>query len=204
VNHYNILGKFFVAPFDSQEISMLLKAWGNGDQAALDRLTPLVYTELHRMARHHMRKERENTLQTTALVHEAYLRLVDAKGLACKDRTHFFALSAQVMRRILVDAARARVSAKRGGDAPALDHSEGLDLEEIAGGASQKSVDVLALDQALDDLARMDARKARVIELRFFGGLSVEETAEVLDISPQSVMRDWKLARAWLVRELGQ
>ena len=137
---------------------MLLKAWGDGDQAALDRLTPLVYAQLHRMARRHMRTEHENTLQTTALVHEAYLRLVDAKGLACQDRTHFFAFSAQIMRRILVDAARARV----------------------------------------------DARKARVIELRFFGGLSVEETAEVLDISPQSVMRDWKLARAWLVRALGQ
>ena len=186
---------------------MLLKAWGNGDQAALDRLTPLVYAELHRMARRHMRTERENTLQTTALVHEAYLRLVDAKGLACKDRTHFFALSAQVMRRILVDAARARVAAKRGGDAqgdaPPLNHSEAINLDEIAGNASQKSAEVLALDQALDDLARVDARKARVIELRFFGGLSVEETAEVLQISPQSVMRDWKLARAWLVRELG-
>jgi RNA polymerase sigma factor (TIGR02999 family) len=182
---------------------MLLKAWGNGDQAALDRLTPLVYAELHRMARRHMRTERENTLQTTALVHEAYLRLVDAKGLACQDRTHFFALSAQIMRRILVDAARARVSAKRGGDAPALDHSEAVNLDDIAGNASQKSAEVLALDQALDDLARVDARKARVIELRFFGGLSVEETAEVLQISAQSVMRDWKLARAWLVRELG-
>ena len=138
----------------------------------------------------------------TALVHEAYLPLVDAKGLACKDRTHFFALSAQVMRRILVDAARARVSAKRGGDAQPLDHSEAINLDEIAGNASQKSAEVLALDQALEDLARVDARKARVIELRFFGGLSVEETAEVLNISPQSVMRDWKLARAWLVREL--
>ena len=203
MNHYNVLGKFFVSPSESQEISLLLKAWGNGDQAALDRLTPLVYAELHRMARRHMRKERENTLQTTALVHEAYLRLVDAKGLACTDRTHFFALSAQIMRRILVDAARARLSAKRGGDAPALDHSEAVNLDEIAGNASQRSVEVLALDQALDDLARVDARKARVIELRFFGGLSMEETAEVLQISPQSVMRDWKLARAWLVRELG-
>ena len=152
------------------------------------------------MARRHMRKERENTLQATALVNEAYLRLVDAKGLACNDRTHFFALSAQIMRRILVDAARARVSAKRGGDAPALDQ---VNLEEIAGNVSQKSAEVLALDQALDDLERVDARKARVIELRFFGGLSVEETAEVLQISAQSVMRDWKLARAWLVRELG-
>ena len=204
MNHYNVLGIFFVTPSDSQEISILLKAWGNGDQAALDRLTPLVYSELHRMARRHMGKERKNTLQTTALVNEAYLRLVDAKGLACQGRTHFFALSAQIMRRILVDAARARVSAKRGGDALPLDHSEAINLDEIAGSPSQKSAEVLALDRALDDLARVDARKARVIELRFFGGLSVEETAEVLDISPQSVMRDWKLARAWLVRELGQ
>ena len=164
----------------------------------------IVYDELRKLAARKMARENPGqTLQATALVHEAYLRLVDAKGLACKDRTHFFALSAQVMRRILVDAARARVSAKRGGDAPALDHSEAVNLDEIAGSASQRSVEVLALDQALDDLARVDARKARVIELRFFGGLSVEETAEVLDISPQSVMRDWKLARAWLVRELG-
>jgi RNA polymerase sigma factor (TIGR02999 family) len=195
---------FFVAPSDSKEISILLKAWGNGDHAALDRLTPLVYAELHRMARRQMGKERENTMQATALVHEAYLRLVDAKGLACNDRTHFFALSARVMRQILVDAARARISAKRGGNASPTDHSKPVNLDEIAGDASQKSAEVLALDQALDDLSRMDARKARVIELRFFGGLSVEETAEILDISPQSVMRDWKLARAWLVRELGQ
>jgi len=125
------------------------------------------------------------------------------KGLACKDRTHLFALSAQVMRRILVDAARARVSAKRGVDAPPLDHSEAINLDEVAGNASQKRAEVLALDQALDDLARVDARKARVIELRFLGGWSVAETAEVLQISPPSVMRDWKLARAWLVCELG-
>jgi RNA polymerase sigma factor (TIGR02999 family) len=202
VNYYNVLRSYFVAPSDDKEISLLLRAWGSGDQAALDRLTPLVYTELHRMASRHMRKERENTLQTTALVNEAYLRLVDAKGLACQDRTHFFALSAQIMRRILVDAARARVSAKRGGDARPLDHSEAVNLDEIAGSSSHKSAEVLALDQALDDLARVDGRKARVVELRFFGGLSVEETAEVLDISPQSVIRDWKLARAWLIREL--
>jgi RNA polymerase sigma factor (TIGR02999 family) len=185
------------------EISVLLSAWKSGNLSALDRLTPLIYSELRQMARRHMRKERPgNTLQTTALVHEAYLRLVDAKGLDWKDRTHFFALSAQIMRRILVDAARARVAAKRGGGVAALDRSGSIDLEEIAGGISQKSIEVLTLDKALDDLARVDARKARVIELRFFGGLSVEETAEVLEISPQSVMRDWKLARAWLVREL--
>src|SRR5215469_11305524 len=125
---------------------MLLRAWGNGDQAALDRLTPLVYAELHRMARRHIGKERENTLQTTALVHEAYLRLVDAKGLACKDRTHFFALSATIMRRILVDAARARVAAKRGGDVSPRARSEAINLDEIAGGSSQKSAEILALD----------------------------------------------------------
>jgi len=185
------------------DISLLLKAWGTGDQTALDRLTPLVYEELRRMARRHMRTERPgNTLQTTALVHEAYLRLTDAKHLDWKDRTHFFALCAQTMRRILVDAARARAATKRGGAGNRT--PESIELEAVAGGVSQKSAEVLALDQALDSLARLDERKARVIELRFFGGLSVEETAEVLQVSPQSVMRDWKLARAWLIRELGE
>jgi RNA polymerase sigma factor (TIGR02999 family) len=186
------------------DISLLLNAWKTGDQSALDRLTPLIYDELRRMARRHMQKERPGqTLQTTALVHEVYLRLANAKGLDWQDRTHFFALSAQIMRRILLDAARARVAAKRGGDVAPLEHSEAIDLDEIAGSVSQKSAEVLALDEALNELARIDGRKARVVELRFFSGLSVEETAEVLEISPQSVMRDWKLARAWLVRELG-
>jgi RNA polymerase sigma factor (TIGR02999 family) len=187
----------------SADISRLLIAWGAGDETALDRLTPLIYDELRRMARRHMRKERPgNTLQTTALVHEAYLRLVDAKTAERKDRAQFFALSSQIMRRILVDAARARASAKRGGGVEHVGHSEAVNLDEIAEDSPQRSAQWLALDEALNDLAAIDPRKARVIELRFFGGLSVEETAEVLKISPQSVMRDWKLARAWLTREL--
>ena len=187
----------------SADISRLLKAWGTGDQTALDHLTPLVYDELRRMARRYMRRERAgNTLQTTALVHEAYLRLVDAKNVEFKDRVHFFALSAGMMRRILVDSARARASAKRGGRVEQAAHSEAVNLDDIADSVSQKSAELLALDEALQDLSRLDPRKARVIELRFFGGLSVDETAEVLNISPQSVMRDWKLARAWLNREL--
>jgi RNA polymerase sigma factor (TIGR02999 family) len=187
----------------SADISRLLIAWGAGDETALDRLTPLIYDELRRMARRHMRKERPgNTLQTTALVHEAYLRLVDAKTAERKDRAQFFALSSQIMRRILVDAARARASAKRGGGVEHVGHSEAVNLDEIAEDSPQRSAQWLALDEALNDLAAIDPRKARVIELRFFGGLSVEETAEVLKVSPQSVMRDWKLARAWLTREL--
>ena len=184
-------------------ISRLLNAWGDGDQTALERLTPLVYDELRRMARRYMRKERQgNTLQTTALVHEAYLRLVDVKIAERKDRAQFFALCAQIMRRILVDTARARNSAKRGGRVEHADHSEAVNLDELADSSLQTSAQWLVLDEALNDLATIDPRKAQVIELRFFGGLSVEETAEVLRISPQSVMRDWKLARAWLTREL--
>jgi RNA polymerase sigma factor (TIGR02999 family) len=185
------------------EITVLLRAWGSGDPAALDRLTPLVYDELHRLARHYMRKERAgNTLQTTALVNEAYLRLVDAKGAGWHDRVHFFAVSAQIMRRILVDAARARSSFKRGGGARRVEHSSAFDLDAIPDVSSGRDRELVAIDDALNTLAGMDPRKARVIELRFFGGLSVEETAEVLKISPQSVMRDWKLAKAWLTREL--
>jgi RNA polymerase sigma factor (TIGR02999 family) len=185
------------------EITVLLRAWGSGDPAALDRLTPLVYDELHRLARHYMRKERAgNTLQTTALVNEAYLRLVDARGAGWHDRVHFFAVSAQIMRRILVDAARARSSFKRGGGARRVEHSSAFDLDAIPDVSSGRDRELVAIDDALNTLAGMDPRKARVIELRFFGGLSVEETAEVLKISPQSVMRDWKLAKAWLTREL--
>ena len=188
-----------------ESITLLLNAWGAGDQTALDRLTPLVYTELRLMARRHMRAERPgNTLQTTALVHEAYLRLVDTKTAERKDRAQFFALCSQIMRRILVDAARARASAKRGGGVERVRHSEAINLDEIADNTFNTSAQWLALDEALNDLATIDSRKAQVVELRFFGGLSVEETAEVLKISPQSVMRDWKLARAWLNRELGQ
>jgi RNA polymerase sigma factor (TIGR02999 family) len=181
------------------EITRLLRAWGNGDQAALDRLTPVVYDELRRMARRYMRREREgHTLQTTALVNEAYLRLIDVTHVSWQDRAHFFAVSAQMMRRILVDAARARASSKRGGLAVRAE------LEEIPDLSSGRDREIVAIDDALKALAELDPRKAKVIELRFFGGLSVDETAEVLKISPQSVLRDWKLAKAWLMRELSQ
>ncbi len=169
------------------EITQLLRAWQGGDQAALDRLTPLVYGELHRMARRSMGHENPgNSMQPTALVNEAYLRLVDAEGVRWQDRAHFFAVSAQMMRRILVDGARARGSEKRGGGAGRFSLNESID------GMADRSAELIALDEALDALARLDPRKAKVIELRFFGGLSVKETADVLKISPQSVMRDWK------------
>ena len=188
---------------ETQEITALLKAWGTGDNTALDRLTPLVYDQLRRMAQRHMRKERAgNTLQTTALVHEVYLRLADARDLDWNDRVHFFAIAAQMMRRILVSAARKRLSAKRGGKAQRIDHSAAINFDELPEFDCGRGAELIALDDALDELAKMDLRKARVIELRFFGGLSVEETAEALNISPQSVMRDWKLAKAWLKREL--
>ena len=190
-------------PPESSQVTVLLRAWGNGDPTALDRLTPLVYAELHRMARRSMRKERAgNTMQTTALVNEAYLRLVDARNVGWQDRVHFFAVSAQMMRRILVDAARARASAKRGGQLQRVNHSTAVNLDEIPDFGSNRGTELIALDDALNGLAEIDLRKARVIELRFFGGLSVEETAEVLKVSPQSVMRDWKFAKAWLMREL--
>ena len=190
---------------ESPEITALLKAWGRGDAAALDQLTPLVYEELRRLARRYMRNERAgNTLQTTALANEAYLRLVDAKRVGWQDRVHFFAVSAQMMRRILVDAARARGSAKRGGQVKRVNHSSAFNLDEIPDISTGRDRELVAIDDGLKTLAEMDPRKARVIELRFFGGLSVEETAEVLKISPQSVMRDWKLAKAWLTRELAK
>jgi RNA polymerase sigma factor (TIGR02999 family) len=149
------------------------------------------------------RERRGQSLQTTALVNEAYLRLAHVAGLDLKDRAHFFALSAQVMRRILVDAARARASAKRGGPDQKVAHSSGVNFDEIADVSSQRGSELIAIDDALHALAKMDPRKARVVELRFFGGLSVEDTAETLAISQQTVVRDWKVARAWLMRELG-
>jgi len=187
---------------DSTDITGLLKAWGQGDQAALEQLTPLVYAQLRAQARRYMRNERSGvTLQSTALVHETYLRLIDARDVDWRDRVHFFALSAQLMRRILVDAARARAAAKRGGRAARVEHESPVDLDQIP--AADLSVALLCeLDDALEDLTRIDPRRAKVIELRFFGGLSVEETAEALEVSPQTVMRDWRLARAWLGREL--
>ena len=179
------------------EITQLLRAWGKGDSEALRRLTPVVYEELRRMARGYVRREgSENSLQATALVHEAYLKLVDARVAQWQDRTHFFAISARLMRRILVDAARTRIAGKRGGGAVRVEINESLD------GAPLDSDQMVRLDDALDALAKFDARKADVVELRFFAGLSVEETAAELKISAQSVLRDWKLARAWLAREM--
>ncbi len=179
------------------EITQLLRAWGKGDSEALRRLTPVVYEELRRMARGYVRREgSENSLQATALVHEAYLKLVDARVAQWQDRTHFFAISARLMRRILVDAARTRIAGKRGGGAIRVEINESLD------GAPLDSDQMVRLDDALDALAKFDARKADVVELRFFAGLSVEETAAELKISAQSVLRDWKLARAWLAREM--
>jgi RNA polymerase sigma factor (TIGR02999 family) len=189
---------------DSADITALLKAFGRGDQRALEELTPLVYAQLRAQARQYMRHERSGlTLQSTALVHEAYLRLVNTQNVDWHDRAHFFALSAQIMRRILIDAARARAAAKRGGGAAHVGHFSAVDLDRFPGSDSDAaSASLCVLDDALERLARIDQRRAKVIELRFFGGLSVEETAEVLQVSPQTVMRDWRLARAWLAREL--
>ena len=178
-------------------VTELLRAWGQGDAQALDRLTPLVYQELRRIAGRYMARERrDHTLQATALVNEPYLRLVDAKEVSWHDRAHFFAISSQTMRRILVDFARARHSRKRDSGAKALSLEESLVVR------GQPGADLVALDDALNALAAMDPRRSRVVELRFFGGLSVEETAEVLKVSPETVKRDWKLAKAWLLREL--
>ena len=188
---------------DTADITGLLKAWGQGDQGAFDQLMPLVYTQLRAQARRYMRNERPDvTLQSTALVHEVYLRLVRTEDVDWQDRVHFFALSAQIMRRILVDAARARAAVKRGGGTLRADHSSAIDLDQFPTADSNAAFSLCALDDALESLARIDPRRTKVIELRFFGGLSVEETAEVLQVSPQTVMRDWRLARAWLAREL--
>ncbi len=188
---------------EAADITTLLKAWNDGDATALDRLTPLVYEELRRLAHRYMRHERAgHSLQTTALVNEAYLRLVDVKGVDWHDRGHFLALCAQIMRRILVDAARKRASGKRGGGLQHVDHSAPLDFDQFPAAGSDRAAALCALDDALKSLSRLDRRRAQVIELRFFGGLSVDETAEVMKISPQTVMRDWRLARAWLAREL--
>ena len=179
-----------------EDVGKLLRAWSDGDQGALDRLAPIVYYELHRLARHYMGGERSgHSLQTTALVNEAYLRLTDYKLMEWQDRAHFFAVSAQVMRRILVDHAR-RHNLKRGGGIPHVS----LDQAAFLGG--ERASDLVALDDAMNALARVDARKVQVIELRFFGGMSVEETAEVLKVSPVTVRRDWSTAKLWLYREL--
>jgi RNA polymerase sigma factor (TIGR02999 family) len=181
----------------SNEVTLLLRAWGEGDAHALERLAPLVYQELHRIARGYMAHERpDHTLQTTALVNEAYMRLVDARQVPWQDRAHFFAVCARAMRRILVDHARSRAYLKRGGG------NVHIQFDEAYGIAWSHDTDLLELDEALSRLSLLDPRKGKVIEMRFFGGLSVEETAEALRISPETVMRDWKLARAWLYREL--
>ena len=184
------------APASNHAVTRLLLAWGGGDQTAFEQLIPIVHDELRRLARRQMRGERPgHTLQPTALVHEAYLRLVDARNIPWKDRTHFFAIAARSMRHILVEFARSRQFQKRGGGAEILV----LDADLVG---HERSKDVVALDDALQALAALDARKAQVVELRFFGGLSVEETAETLDVSPTTVARDWRLAKVWLLREL--
>lgn len=184
-------------PLDRSGVTKLLRAWEGGDQQALERLTPLVYNELRRIAHRYMARERPgHTLQATALVNEAYLRLLDAKEMGWRDRAHFFAISARTMRRILIESARARRFQKRGGGQERVTLEESLVIE------GQPGPDLVALDDALNTLAAMDPRRSQVVELRFFGGLSVEETAEVLKVSPETVHRDWKLARAWLLREL--
>ena len=179
------------------EVTQLLRAWSEGDEQALEKLVPLVYAELHRLARHYMAGERAgHTLQTSALVNEAYLRLVDFKNVNWQNRAHFFGVSAQLMRRILVDFARSRRSLKRGGETLTVS------LEEASIVSPCTGADVVALDDALNTLAAMDPRRSRVVELRFFAGLSAEESAEVLKVSPETVLHDWKLAKVWLLREL--
>jgi RNA polymerase sigma factor (TIGR02999 family) len=192
-----------VALPETADITGLLKAWRAGDEQSLERLVAMVYPHLRAQAQHHMRREHSGiTLQTTALVHEVYLRLVNAHDVDWQDRIHFFALSAQVMRRVLVDAARARHATKRGGEDGRVARAEAFDFDRLPSAASDAAASVCALDDALRSLAELDPRRAKVIELRFFGGLTVEETAEALEVSPQTVMRDWRLARAWLAREL--
>ena len=180
-----------------KEITQLLLAWSHGQQSALDQLTPLVYDELHRIAKRYMGGERAGrTMQTTALVNEAYLRLVDSSQVHWQNRAHFFAIAAQLMRRILVDFARSRHNLKRGGEAKQVSLDEALVI------SPERGADMVALDEALQALAALDPRQSQVVELRFFGGLSINETAEVLKVSEGTVRRDWSLAKAWLHREL--
>jgi RNA polymerase sigma-70 factor, ECF subfamily len=179
------------------EISFLLQAWHEGDQTAFDKLAPLVYDELHRLAHHFMARERAgHTLQTTALVNEAYIRLINAREINWRDRAHFFAISSKLMRRILVDFARSRGYEKRGGNAKQVSLDEGLVV------SSTPDADVVKIDDALNALAQFDLRKARVVELKFFGGLDLDETAEALNISRDTVKREWQFAKVWLLCEL--
>lgn len=182
----------------SQDISRLLRQWSDGNRAALEELLPLVYEELHRQAARYLRRERaDHTLQTTALIHEAYLRLIDQRDMHWESRSHFFAIAAQMMRRVLVDYARAKHREKRGGDVVRLP------LEAVMLVATdEKGIDLMALDQALTRLGAVDEQQSRVVELRYFGGLSLEKTAEVLHISRATAARDWDVAKAWLRREL--
>lgn len=181
------------------EVTQLLQAWGEGDQSALDRLMPLVYDELHRLAQHYMRGERgDHSLQTTALVNEAYLRLVNVQNVQWQDRAHFFAISSRLIRQILVDRARRRGYQKRGGG------RTHVELEESAVVDPGRDDELLALDEALEALSEFDERKSRVVELRFFGGLTLEEAAAVLEVSPDTVRRDWRLAKSWLRKRLSE
>ena len=179
------------------QLTQLLKNWGNGDAAAHDELMAVVYEELHRLAHQYMKREHPgHTLQTSALVNEAFVKLVDQRNVEWQNRAHFFGIAAQVMRRILVDHARARQSAKRGGS------SRPLSLDEALIVSDERSAEVIALDEALRELAKFDERKSQIVELRFFGGLSIDETAEILQVSPGTVMRDWTLAKAWLRKQM--
>lgn len=185
-------------PTSGPEITELLLAWRAGDDGALDQLAPAVYGELQRIARVHMRGERgDHTLQPTALANEAYLRLIDARRVKWNDRAHFFAMASRVMRRVLVDAGRAHRADKRGGKDVRVSFDRAMDLAH-----TDPDLDILALDEALEALARIDARKEKVVELRFFGGLTIEETAAVLDVSTDTVTRDWAFAKSWLKRAL--
>jgi RNA polymerase sigma factor (TIGR02999 family) len=186
-------------PGEPQEVTQLLLAWNDGDESALDKLVPQVYQELRRLARRQMRRERpDHILQTTALINEAYLRLIDLRNVQWQNRAHFFALCARLMRRILVDFARSRHYAKRGGGA------QPVSLDQSMVVSPEHSMELVAVDDALKALTKVDGRKGQVVELRFFGGLTVEETAEVLKVSPETVRRDWKLAKVWLLRELSR
>ncbi len=192
-----------MASISSQEITLLLRAWNGGDEAALEALTPLVYQELHRLAHRHLARERGDvSLQTSALVNEAYLRLVDVKQVNWQNRAHFFGVSARLMRQILVDFARQRDSQKRGGEVSVVGledtPNQGLDI------AQTRSADLVALDDALNVLSTLNERQSQIVELRFFGGLTEEEIAEVLHVSERTVRSDWRVARAWLQRELAR
>src|SRR5688572_16404825 len=196
---YNGLAGFWMTQTSTHEVTQLLIEWSNGDKAALDKLMPLIHDELRRLAHHYMSRERgDHTLQTTALVNEAYLRLVNRKDAHWQNRTHFFAIAATLMRNILVDHARSHAYAKRGGGA----HKTELDEAMIV--SQQRAAEVIALDEVLKKLAVLDPQQSKVVELRFFGGLTIEETAEVLDVSPATIKREWSTAKAWLYHELAQ